>query len=344
MPITGYDVYNLRNIVNAMGSFRFCEGASLTRAQAMASGWWDVGHVIATDISPNATTLDHRFCRLGKVGTDKKFVTDAELTFGIQCEELTRFNLMLALMGTAAPDLTQAAVTAAIVDNLAFTTASPSAGPNVWYNLTQNGVPLRELTAVTLSVPARAVTCDAATDKIALTAHGWSNGTPIVFGGTTRPGGIGTGVYYLVAAGADDFQVALMPGGTAVNFSDAGTGVTVTQQLTAGVVVDFKVGAARFLYPVVQTVTVTATAPVIDATHNSNSLLQGVNPLQQPNRSGYGRLLFYADESDNKLVGDYIFQCQITPKGARGLDGTKAPQWDFTLTVLADQGTFYVAP
>ena len=54
MPTTGYDVYNLRNIVNAAGSFRFCEGAGLTRAQAMTGGWRDAGHVLATDISPAA--------------------------------------------------------------------------------------------------------------------------------------------------------------------------------------------------------------------------------------------------------------------------------------------------
>jgi hypothetical protein len=346
MPTTGYDVYNLRNIVNAAASFRFSEGATLTRAQAIAAGWWDVGHVTATDITPSATTTSHKYCRLGKLGTDKQFVTDVGLVFGVQCEELTRFNLLLALMGAPAPDLAQAAVNAATLDSLWFTTAKPSAGANVWYNLTQNGTPLRELAAVSLSAPARAAGCDPATGKIALAAHGWSNGTPLVFGGATRPAGLGEGVYYVTAAGPDDFQVSATPGGAAASFTSAGADVTVTQQLAdgAGALIDFKTGAARFLYPVVQEVTVTATAPAIDANHNPGSLLQGVYPLRHPNRAGYGRLLFYADEAENQLVGDYLFQCQITPKGASNLDGAKAPLWDFTLTVLADTGTFYVAP
>lgn len=346
MPTTGYDVYNLRNIVNAAAAFRFCEGATLTRAQALTAGWWDVGHILATDITPAATAIAHKFCRLGRIGTDKRVVLNPELVFGIQCEELTRFNLMLALMGNAAPDLTQSAVTATVVDALPFTAAAPSAGAHVWYNVTQSGAPLRELTALTLSVPARAVTCDASTDKITLAAHGWANGTPVVFGGTALPTGLNTSVYYVVNAGVNDFQIAAAAGGAAVDFTTAGTSVTVTQQLadTVGVMIDFKLGAVRFLFPVVQTVSVTATAPAIDANHNPGSLLQGVTPLTQPTRTGYGRLLFYADESANRLVGDYMFQCEIAPKGGTSLDGTKAPQWDFTITVLGDAGTFYVAP
>ena len=348
MPSTGYDVYNLRNIVNAAGSFRFCEGPGLTRAQALLGGWRDAGHVLATDISPAADTSEHKYCRLGKLGTDKKYVTGARLEFGIKCEEMTAFIMGLTLMGAETGPLTQAAIASATtVDAFAFTPGAPANDANTWYNLTQSGTQKRELATVSLTVPARPVTCDPATATIALTAHGWVRDTPIQFAGATPPSGLAPATtYYVINPTANDFQMSATVGGAAAEFSTAGSGVTAQQVLAdnVGAIVDFKVGAVRFLHPVTQTVTVSITCPAIDANNHPASLFQGINVLQNPTRTGYCRLLLYADESPNKLVGDYIFKGQISPKGANGLDATKAAQFDFTITVLDDPGVFYVAP
>lgn len=81
---------------------------------------------------------------------------------------------------------------------------------------------------VTGSKSAAAVTCDNTTDKITLSTHGLSDGQCITFGGTPPTGLTAGTLYYLVNKGTNDFQVALSPGGTAIDFSTNGADVTIT--------------------------------------------------------------------------------------------------------------------
>lgn len=94
-------------------------------------------------------------------------------------------------------------------------------------DLAIGGIPLH---GATLSV-----TGSAGTDTITYTAHGLAAGAAVQF--LTLVGGTGLTVgtqYYVINPTANDFQVALTPGGTFVGFSTnitAGTWITERQQL-----------------------------------------------------------------------------------------------------------------
>ena len=79
-----------------------------------------------------------------------------------------------------------------------------------------------------------------ATNILNDTAHGLSNGDCITIKtGTTLPTGLSADTYYYVINKADDtFQVALTPGGSAVTFSDDGTGTHTWAQEFEGQAID----------------------------------------------------------------------------------------------------------
>lgn len=73
----------------------------------------------------------------------------------------------------------------------------------------------------------RAVTADAGTDKLALTAHGLANGDRVFLsnsGGALPGGSAANRLYHVVGATANDFQVSLTSGGAAIDITSAGTG------------------------------------------------------------------------------------------------------------------------
>ncbi len=85
----------------------------------------------------------------------------------------------------------------------------------------------------------RTVTFTAATEKVNLTAHGFANGTQVQFLKGDATGAMPTDLafettYYVIAAGANDFELALSPGGSQVTFSTAGT--AIVQVISATVV------------------------------------------------------------------------------------------------------------
>jgi hypothetical protein len=79
------------------------------------------------------------------------------------------------------------------------------------------------LAAISLS----AVTAAAATDLFTSTAHGLVNDRPVTL--ASPPAGLTAGVvYYVVSATANTFGLATAPGGSLVNVTADGTGITVT--------------------------------------------------------------------------------------------------------------------
>jgi len=74
------------------------------------------------------------------------------------------------------------------------------------------------------------VAADPGTDKLTLTAHGFLNGQRVTFelvGAGAMPGGLNpTYLYFVVNKTANDFQVALVSGGAAVDLTDTGSGST----------------------------------------------------------------------------------------------------------------------
>jgi hypothetical protein len=73
------------------------------------------------------------------------------------------------------------------------------------------------------------VTFTNATDKVNYTAHPYSNGDRIMFensGGALPTGLSASLVYFVVNSAANDFEVSLTEGGSAVDFTDDGSGTT----------------------------------------------------------------------------------------------------------------------
>lgn len=346
---TQYDVYNASLCRAVMFNLSACLGSTLTRAQALVAGWTDLGHVINGGITPSVTKTPHSTSRLGVKSTDMEVVTDSSLTVAITAEEWGKFTAGLMLCGTPGSSATQAAFPSGAADSFAFTKAAPSGGANVWYNIRKSNADIRLLSAAAYSVPAESVTFDAGTDVFTTSGHlGWKNGTRVLMGGTPPTGFTAIDYFiinYTVGATNDTFQLATAVGGTAVTGSDAGTSVTVTQQFDEGeqVITDARLGRVRFLYPVSQTVTVTVTAPAIDANNNPEYMWDTVTPMDDLTKVGWFRLVGYADAASTQVVSDWIFQGTITAKGASS-DGSKATSMDFEILVGADKGTFNIAP
>lgn len=74
---------------------------------------------------------------------------------------------------------------------------------------------------------------DTGTDIITITAHGLEDDDPVMFsnsGGALPSPLTSTDIYYVISAATDTFQVSLTEGGSAVNFSDQGTGTHTVQK------------------------------------------------------------------------------------------------------------------
>lgn len=92
---------------------------------------------------------------------------------------------------------------------------------------------------LTAQTPLTAVTAVASTDTFTKTSHGLSNGDLVILtalsGGTgLQAGNAGNAdeqarVYYVIASATNTFQLALTPGGSAVDFTTDVTAVTVTK-------------------------------------------------------------------------------------------------------------------
>jgi len=75
------------------------------------------------------------------------------------------------------------------------------------------------------------VTFNGTTDKVALTAHGFQDGEPIVFAGGVLPTSVVIGTtYYVSGKGTNDFQISATDGGSAIDFTGNGTGTTTVVQ------------------------------------------------------------------------------------------------------------------
>lgn len=109
---------------------------------------------------------------------------------------------------------------------------NPTTLKNIFWNSTKgvsDTITFFMRTGATQAVVENGTACtpDHTTDVFNATSHGMSNGDRIVISASALPTDIvDTIVYYIVNKHADDFQVALTAGGTAVTFSSNGTTVT----------------------------------------------------------------------------------------------------------------------
>jgi hypothetical protein len=83
---------------------------------------------------------------------------------------------------------------------------------------------------------AEAVTADSTTDKITLTGHGLNDWDRIKIAATSLPGGLSADTWYYVRDKAtNDFKLTTMPGGSAINITSNGSGVTIYSETLYGV-------------------------------------------------------------------------------------------------------------
>lgn len=334
-------VQNLNSMVKLTGEFSFAEGATSV-ASANALGWLDFGNITAVNISPTAEWVEHSSMVRGTIVKNKKAVKSTALEFGVKCDEFRQDIVNKILMGSNTTALSQAA-------------SSSSAGtalPNPvyagrWYPLIKSGTHYREVSGVTLAVTSggpTSCTMDASTDTITATAHGLNNGNIVQIAGVAVPGGLAASTnYYVIASTANTFKLATSMGGSAIDITSAGTTVTFTVSPTidTDVFVCAKTGRIRFLSKYSFVITPTFTAAVIN--DGGTASLMGITPMDTPTRTGYGRILMFDATHPNNLVYDHIFQCQITVKGGGDMNAENYAEFDFTLTVLTDVGTAYVA-
>lgn len=147
MPST-IPLQNPDALITGAGEFRFAPGAT-SLADARNKGWIDFGNIVATGIKPQIDKLDHVTSVRGVRRVNKTVATKGELMYTIQCDELDVEKLKIALGGTDGTDFTQSAHTTANGNVLAFSTTAAVIGR--WYDLRVSGVPVREVTTVTIT-------------------------------------------------------------------------------------------------------------------------------------------------------------------------------------------------
>ena len=108
--------------------------------------------------------------------------------------------------------------------------AAPVISPITSFNLYTRGQSFALLLAATeLPVSVFAVTGTESTDVINATAHGLPNQMQVKFTALTGGAGLTAGTtYYVVSTAANTFQLALTPGGAAINFTTNITAATIS--------------------------------------------------------------------------------------------------------------------
>jgi hypothetical protein len=135
---------NLNVTYIGSAQFSFADGA-ITPAAAQAIGFRDFGNLKAFSTQSKTETKPHKGSYDGIKRRDKTFVTETEVGYQLDSDELGSDNLAFFVYGSQGGALTQVARTAAAADAL----SSPVAGR--WYDLLIGGARVRELTAVAIT-------------------------------------------------------------------------------------------------------------------------------------------------------------------------------------------------
>lgn len=336
-------VRNLEALQLGTGEFSFAPSAT-SLAEARSIGFLDFGNIQAIGFKPELDKVDHEGSYRGVRRIDKTFGTKASLEYNLKCDEWDREKLKLALMGSNATNITQSAQTLATGDTLAF--ATTAATINRWYDLLLSGEQVRELTACFIGKSAAvAATVDASLDKLTATAHGLTDGTPVVLRASAAPTGLSLGtIYYVRDSATNDFKLAATSGGAAIDITSTGTAVTFAPVLVEDTdyVVDAKIGRVRFLTAQSQNRFPILTASAITSGGAANLL--GFTPLQSLIQSGYGRLALFDDTHPNKLVFLHEnFSCQVFLDSTGDVDGKSVPEISLRVRITSEVGTCYSA-
>lgn len=162
------------------------------------------------------------------------------------------------------------------------------------------------------------VTGTASTDLLTKVGHGLSNGDPVVLSGLTGGAGLYNAVpYFVVGVAGNDFSLALIPAGSAIDFTTDITDVTVTKYVeisggspayarkavaynaAAGGTMDDSTNGAAFDVPA---------GGVVDAVgfHSASTAgtLYAIDPVTQETFGGQGT--YTLTDADLDLNGDLV--------------------------------------
>ncbi len=105
--------------------------------------------------------------------------------------------------------------------------------------------------------------------------------------------------------------------------------------------VDLELGRVRFLTQRTSSVTPVLTAAAI--TSADAGFMNGLTPYAVLRRSGYGRLVCFDQDQDNKVVLDHRdFSCDVTCENLGDINGTGFSTFEITVTVTDDAGQMLV--
>jgi hypothetical protein len=104
---------------------------------------------------------------------------------------------------------------------------------------------------------------------------------------------------------------------------------------------DLLLGRIRFKTAQAADLTPTITAPAITADTAASFL--GLIPLADPVKSGYGRLVLYDQDDDNKVILDHQeFSCDVSVESVSEVDGTGFTDMTINVDVTDTPGVMFV--
>lgn len=339
--------HNTDALVIGTGEFSFSEGATSV-ANATLRGFRDVGNVVGFQPQLDVQKLDHKGSNRGQLIKDKSITTEQGTTYIVKMDEWKVSNLLYLFAGTEGDGWTQVAytgLTGTQPASFAFTSDDPSGVKN-WHDIRDlSGERLRFLTSVDfVYYDSVSATCDATANTIGATAHGLSNGDRVFFTAAVMPTGLTANTaYYVVNTAADTFKVAATSGGSAIDFSTAGTTVVFWELLEQGThyAVDLVLGRVQFAASRNVTIHVAVTAPVI--TSEDDLAFLSLTPLQNLTRTGYGRVICFDQGDPNNIVYDHAdFKCEVSVESAGEINGTSWSEIQIRVSVDGQvPGTVY---
>jgi hypothetical protein len=191
-------------------------------------GFLDMGDVMMHKYTPDTETATGVFhTRAATTREVRRDTTSSTQKWEVQCQEHNAWNEAFILSGIPGNAFSQAAITVAATKTFADV-------PLDRY-LDIGKLDVHTVTATKLVGD---VTATAATDIIALNAHGLPNGAVVQFtnaGGALPAGLVALTNYFVRDSNANDFKVSATVGGAEVDITGAGTGThSVVQILSVG--------------------------------------------------------------------------------------------------------------
>lgn len=337
-------LHNIPALLIGTAEFFFSEGAE-TPAEAKLAGFQFFGNL--TEVTPQVELKreSHIGSYRGSRRRDKTVGTEQGLGYKIKADEMSAENIRLMCAGGVADPFTQSAIATLTAGSaIAFTTNAPGVKGKHYDIHNAAGDRVRHLTNVILvSGSSMAFTAEESDNKLTLNTHGLVNGDKVLVKDIGASVGLTANTeYYVVSAAANTIELSTTVGGSSVNITTDGT-VTIYSTLTEGTdwLADKTLGAFRLLTAVTATVTPMIVAPAI-AEGDDNYYL-GIEPLKTITREGIGKMVYYDQDDDNRVVMIHEdFACEVTVDAASAVNGTSFSDVTFDVSVRNARGTIFV--